>query len=476
MGAVTAGIDIGTTSVKAVAVDDDGAVLARVRIPHRLIVPAPDLVEHDANRAWRLGPRRALVALRDLDLSAVAVAAMVPSMTAVDRRGRPLTAGLIYGDARGRTEGAATLPPTGTGEVVEFLRWTAQSAPQAHGYWPAQAVANKALGGPPAVDLAVGITAMPLFGPSGWDRELCEACGASPEQLANVEMTAAPVGRLGPDGAGGPVLAAGTVDVWCEQLVAGAGGEGDVHVICGTTLIVWAVRPSGQDVPGLWSVGHSVPGQQLIGGASNAGGMFVDWAGRLLRPPAAGQGGPAGAGKGGPAGPAGAGKGGSAGAGLDPANLPVWAPYPRGERTPYHDPARRAALYDLDLTHGPAAVQRAAWEASGFVVRHHLDLAGVQGRRIVATGGGTRVEGWMQALADATGLPVHVAADPEGAARGAAFLARVAAGLETDVNDAGRWAATGRVVEPDARWAAGAADRYRRFREVSGRPGGGPAG
>jgi xylulokinase len=459
MGAVTAGIDIGTTSVKAVAVDDDGTVLARARIPHQLIIPAPDLVEHDANRAWRLGPRRALAALGDLDLSGVAVAAMVPSMTAVDRRGRPLTAGVIYGDARGRTEGAVSSPPTGTGEVVEFLRWSAQAAPGAYGYWPAQAVANKALGGPPAVDLAVGITAMPLFGPSGWDPQLCQECGASPEQLAKVEMTAAPVGRLGPERGAGPVLAAGSVDVWCEQLVAGAGEDGDVHVICGTTLIVWAVRPSGPDVAGLWSVGHSIPGRQLIGGASNAGGLFVDWAGRLLRPALAGD------------------RGKAAGDGLDPRNLPVWAPYPRGERTPYHDPARRAAIHDLDLTHGPAAIQRAAWEASGFVVRHHLDLAGVRGRRVVATGGGTRVEGWMQALADVTGLPVHVAADPEGAARGAAFLARVAAGLETDVNDAARWAATGRVIEPDGRWAAGAAERYRRFRQVSGPPGGAaPAG
>jgi xylulokinase len=304
-------------------------------------------------------------------------------------------------------------------------------------------VANKALGGPPAVDLSVAFTAMPLFGTSGWDPDLCRDCGARPEQLAPVEMTGAAVGRVGGRRDAGPLLTAGSVDVWCEQLVAGAGDEGDVHVICGTTLIVWAVRAKGRPVPGLWAVDHSVPGRQLVGGASNAGGMFVDWAGRLLRPAAAGE-------------------------RLDPANLPVWAPYPRGERTPYHDPHRRAALHGLNLTHGPLAVQRAAWEASGFVVQHHLDLAGVQGTRIVATGGGTRVAGWMQALADTTGLPVHVAADPEGAARGAAFLARMAAGLETNLNDAARWAATGRVLDPDRRWRAGTSERYQRFLEVSG--------
>src|SRR5581483_5022130 len=100
--------------------------------------------------------------------------------------------------------------------------------------------------------------------------------------------------------------------------------------------------------------------------------------------------------------------------------------YIRGERVPLNDPDRRAQLVGVTVTQTPDAVMRAAWEASGFVVRHHIDLARQPVQRIVATGGGTRVEGWMQALADCTGLPVHAAAEPEGAALGAAFLARQA--------------------------------------------------
>jgi xylulokinase len=324
---------------------------------------------------------------------------------------------------------------------VEFLRWTAGAAPQAAGYWPAPAVANRALGGAAAIDVSVAFISAPLYGTGGWDAALCAACGARPEQLPAVEMTGGPAGRL--DGEG-PVLTAGSVDVWCEQLVAGAGRDGDVHVICGTTLIVWAVVPGAPAVPGLWTVGHRTAGRSLVGGASNAGGLFVDWAVRLL-------------------GRAGDDR-------VDPGNVPVWVPYPRGERTPYHDPDRRAALYGLDLTHGPAAARRAAWEASGFVVRHHLDLAGIRPGRLVATGGGTQSAGWMQALADATGVSVHVAAAPEGAARGAAFLARVAGGLETDISEAERWARTGHVVEPDSRWVAPMDDRYRRFVELSDSP------
>ncbi len=65
---VTVGIDIGTSSVKAIAADGDGNVVARSRVPHQVVVPAPERFEHDAAAAWRDGPRRALAELGDLDV------------------------------------------------------------------------------------------------------------------------------------------------------------------------------------------------------------------------------------------------------------------------------------------------------------------------------------------------------------------------------------------------------------------------
>jgi xylulokinase len=69
----------------------------------------------------------------------------------------------------------------------------------------------------------------------------------------------------------------------------------------------------------------------------------------------------------------------------------------------------------------------------------------------------------MQAVADATGLPVDTVAVPEGAALGAAFLARMAAGLEPSFDAAGGWARAGTRVDPDPAWAAAAADRFEQF-------------
>ncbi|OBA74968.1 xylulose kinase [Mycobacterium sp. 1554424.7] len=435
---VTIGIDIGTTAVKAVAADADGRVTARVRIPHELRVPAPDRLEHDADEAWRRGPLAALAQLDRPDAAAVAVSAMVPSLTAVDAAGRPLTPGLLYGDGRGRVPGGDNKLLPALGEAGEFLRWTAAEAPGAAGYWPAPAVANHALAGAAVMDIATAATAFPLFDGTGWDPAACAERGAAVEQMPRVETIGTAAGQVAGTGA---LLAIGAIDALCEQLVAGADRDGDVLVLCGTTLIVWNTISEARQVPGLWTIPHTAPGKNQIGGASNAGGLFLGWVDRLL----------------GPGDPSSA----------DPRRVPVWSPYIRGERTPFHDPDRRAVLDALDLTHDAGAVRRAAYEASGFVVRQIIELSGAPVARIVASGGGTRVGPWMQAVADATGRPVEVSAVAEGAALGAAFLGRMAAGVETSITDAGRWARVERVVEPDPAWASAVQDRYRRFLELS---------
>jgi xylulokinase len=146
--------------------------------------------------------------------------------------------------------------------------------------------------------------------------------------------------------------------------------------------------------------------------------------------------------------------------------VPVWTPYLRGERVPYNDTSLRSSLQGLDITHDADDLERAAYESSGFVIRHMLDLGQIKASRIVASGGGTRVTAWMQAMADAAGLPVDVVAVPEGAALGAAYLARLAAGLEESLDGARRWARVGYRVEPDAAWQEAAAKRYARFRAL----------
>jgi xylulokinase len=123
---VTVGIDIGTSSVKAIAADDDGNVVARARIPHDFSVPSPQRFQHDARVAWHDGPQRALdypeggrVQLRGHGLRG-------PVAHCVDADGVPVTPGLLYGDERGHQEQSPTSP---SGVSSQFLRWQAQARP-----------------------------------------------------------------------------------------------------------------------------------------------------------------------------------------------------------------------------------------------------------------------------------------------------------------------------------------------------------
>ncbi|HEY7106526.1 MAG TPA: FGGY-family carbohydrate kinase [Acidimicrobiia bacterium] len=447
MSEVTVGLDIGTSSVKAIAADADGAVIASARVPHEYRMPTPGRLEHDARVAWRDGPVAALQALGVDDVAGVCVSAMVPSLTAVDADGIPVLPGVLYGDERGREGADADAPATGM-EFGGFVRWATHAAPGAAGLWPAQAVANHALGGVAAVDFATAATTHPLFDFSGWDEAAVTSLGARVDQLPRIAQMGAMVGRVGGDG---PPLASGCIDGFVEQLVAGADEPGDVLVLLGTTLIVWAVAPydaelAANDPDGYVLLPDAGAGRTRVGGPSNAGGLFCDWVARTV--------------------------GAADLSTVAPDRVPVWAPYPRGERAPLNDPNRRATLDRLDLTHDAATVRRAAYEASGFVVRRAVDAArrafGATPRRVIASGGGVRVEDWLQAIADTTGLPVECVAVPEGAALGAAFLARMAAGLESGTpGDAARWAGRGRTVEPRADWWDAVTQRYARFLALS---------
>ncbi len=454
---VTIGVDIGTTAVKAVAVDGRGRVRARSRVPHAVHVADPDSFEHDASAAWFEGPRRAVADLGPAAASCVglAISACVPSLVALGDHLEPLAPGLLYGDWRGRGVVAEWPPasPLDLREGAAFLHWAAKHWPGARAYWPAQALAAVALGGEPVIDAFTAMSYFPVFDGCRWDAAELARIGVAEDQLpAVVTQIGAPACRVAA-GPAGAVLAAGGVDVMAEQITAGLSQAGDAHVMCGTTLLTWAVMPDTGDVPGLWRFPHLRPGLCLLGGPSNAGGLFLGWVRRLLGGAAGSPGRPGGASHG----------------GLHPDRVPLWIPYLRGERIPLHDAALRASLHGLDLTHDAAAVRRAAYEAAGFVARRILDMAGCTPARIVATGGGVRDGAWMQALADCVGVPVVRATVPEGAALGMAWVARMAAGLESSLDGAERWFRPGRTIHPQEPWARACARRYEQFLALSSR-------
>ena len=245
-------------------------------------------------RAWRRGPRQAFAAVSaELDgpAAGVVVTSMVPSITAVDRRGRPLLPGLLYGDARAARPGrrgrrrAGQRPGGERDQGRRMLGWAVGQQPGARGYWNCQAMATHALTGVPAVDMATAMSFGDLYTRGRWDTAA----------LADAGWWTGPAAGGRPDGRGHrhacrarpPPSPVGRSTPSASRSWPAPTRPGDVLVIFGATLIVWVVTDQWNEAPGLISLPHTVPGLFLIGGPSNAGALFVDWAALRGRAPAA---------------------------------------------------------------------------------------------------------------------------------------------------------------------------------------------
>ncbi len=111
----------------------------------------------------------------------------------------------------------------------------------------------------------------------------------------------------------------------------------------------------------------------------------------------------------------------------------------QGSRTPYRDPSMRGAFWGLNLAHRRSHLYRALLEAvayGGRQVVETMEEAGVHIDHVVACGGGSRSELWMQIHADVLNRAITVTQEPSAAALGAAICGAVGAGAYPDLASA----------------------------------------
>jgi xylulokinase len=241
-------------------------------------------------------------------------------------------------------------------------------------------------------------------------------------------VTAAAAGETGlPEGT--PVTA-GTVDAWAEAFSAGVRRPGDLMLMYGSTLffvqVVGTARPHGL----LWlTEGVESETRTLAAGMSTAG-LVTEWVRDLVGQPD------------------------WASLLSEAAEVPpgsrglLLLPYFAGERTPIYDPLARGLVAGLTLAHGRAELLRATYEGIAFGIRQILELlseASEPAARVVAVGGGTQADLWLQTVSDVTGVEQQVPEQTIGAAYGDALLAAIGTGLVPPETD---WSHTARTVAP----------------------------
>ncbi len=144
----------------------------------------------------------------------------------------------------------------------------------------------------------------------------------------------------------------------------------------------------------------------------------------------------------------------------------LFLPYLGGERTPINDPSVRGAMIGLEHETDLSAATRAVIEGVTFAIRDCFDAiseTGTRFRKLYATGGGSKSTYWLRALATALETPILVPkAGDFGAAFGAARLAMLADGAE--ISDVATPPAVEHTIEPDIDLVAAFSDAQSRYR------------
>ncbi len=146
--------------------------------------------------------------------------------------------------------------------------------------------------------------------------------------------------------------------------------------------------------------------------------------------------------------------------------VPLFLPYLGGERTPHNDAGIRGAFLHLDHATDQRRVTRAVLEGVAFAIRDShdaLSATGTQINRLMAVGGGSKSDYWVQAIATSLGMPVDLPeAGDFGGAFGAARLGMMAAtGAGAEIATAPQIA---RTIDPDTDLAGAFDEAHARYR------------
>ncbi len=470
------GLDLGTSSLKALLIDEDDRVLAETSVPLS-VQRVADGWSEQSPESWCDAARdalRGLAAAHDCSgVQGIGLAGHMHGATMVGADGRALRPCLLWNDTRAHAEAAAMDADPRfreiTGNIVfpgftaPKVEWVRQSEPDVfartrHILLPKDYLRLYLTGETVSEMSDAAGTSWLDTGARDWSDELLAACHLTRDRMPRLVEGSEVSGMLRADLAaevGLPVVpvAGGAGDNAAAAIGAGCVAEGAAFLSLGTSGVLFAATAGNRPDPAtaVHAFCHAVPDTWHQMGVILAATDALEWLSRLTGQSAA-----------------------HLTADLEPLRppgKPLFLPYLGGERTPHNDSRIRGQFLHLDHATDARAAARAVMEgvAHAFAdCRDALAGAGTTIPRALALGGGSRSGYWLEVLATALGFPLDVPAQGEfGAALGAARLGRMAAtgeGAEIATPPA-----IARSVEPDVALAdafAGNHARYRRAYEL----------
>lgn len=463
------GIDVGTTSVKAVMIGPDGERLAEFAQSYPTHRPAPGRVEQDPDDWLRL-VRAALDRFAPLGpAAAICVTSQVNTHVFTDDRLNVLHPAIVWQDGRAAEAGAAIDAQVTVEQKIDWLGapipvdashalarmgWMAAARPDlwartAQVLLPRDWIVAQMTG----ARVSDPISAVGLVTPDfAYARGLIDLLPGAAARLPALADPLSVVGAVAGDWpfAGTPVVL-GVMDAWASLFGLGVARQGEGMYLSGTSEVLGILSRDHAPEPGVITF-PDWRGLRFHAAPTQSGGAALDWVARLIgRTPA------------------------EAAAMAVPvaADAPMFLPHLQGERAPIWDAASRGAFAGLTGAHGAAELVTAVMEGVAFSARlafEALERSAMTRPDVIrAGGGGFRSDVWAQMRADVLGRPMLRVQGSDPGALGAAVMAGVGVGAVPDLaRSTADLVRSDRLFTPDPQAADRAEARYRLWRGLYG--------
>ena len=463
------GIDLGTSSVKAMLFDAEQGVIAVRAEEYGVDIAHPGWAQQSPALWWESLVR----VLRWLEshyreayrsVCAVGYSGQMHGMVLTDAKGQPVRPAVIWLDQRaGRQleEIGAALSEEDMGNVFcnrvssgfafPSLLWVREQEPEifaraAHFLSPKDYIRYKMTGEIGAEVVDASSTTLFATGERDWAWEVIDRFHLPPQMFPKVHESADIAGTVTAQceaqtglPAGIPVIY-GSGDQPAQSIGNGVIGPGRIisNIGTGGQISAFSSRPAYDKKLRTNTFCHAIRNAWTIFGATLCSGMSLSWAKNKVFRVGSYE------------------EINAAVAAVSPgADGLIYLPYLSGERTPHMNPDARGVFFGMTLGQEQGHFLRAVMEGVTYSLRDCLGILqelGVDAPEIIASGGATASPQWMQMQADILGKPVRVSRVKEQACLGSCLLAAVGTGVLPSLEEAcGRFALMDeRVYLPDA--------------------------
>lgn len=473
------GIDLGTSAVKLLLMDEKGSIQKIVSKEYPLFFPQPGWSEQHPEDWYEqtiLGLKELLEDADKTQVAGLSFGGQMHGLVILDKEDRVIRPALLWNDGRTYEESDYLNQVIGQDKLSEYtanISFTGFTAPKI--LWiknkepenfakiekimlPKDYLAYK-LTGVHCTDVS-DASGMLLFDVKNrcWSQEMCDICGISQSQLAKVYESYEVVGCVLPEiadqlGISRQVkVAAGAGDNAAAAVGTGTVGDGMCNISLGTSGTVFiSSKTFGVDkYNALHSFAHADGSYHLMGCMLSAASCNKWWMDDIV---------------------------GTKDYQAEQAqisklgeNQVYFLPYLMGERSPHNNPNARGTFIGMTMDTSRADMTQAVLEGVAFALRDSMEVAkslGIHIKRTKICGGGAKSPLWKKIIANVLNLKVDMIESEEGPAMGGAMLAAVACGEYTSVEEiASALVKVVDTVEPEPELVEKYEQGYQKFKEI----------